>query len=215
MLLAVATPLPLLLPPQPTVIVLAAGRGERFKASGGQAHKLQALLHGQAVLDHTLAAVHASGLPWLLVTPALVRAFLLAQGASLERVSAAGMGDSIAAGVSAAVSAAPHTTNTTGWLILPGDLPSVQVSTLQAVAQALQQHAQVAPRHLGQRGHPVGFVSAYSAALVRLRGEQGAGKLLDPQALHLLAVNDFGCVSDVDTVADLQRLEAQSTPRLA
>jgi hypothetical protein len=31
----------------PVVIVLAAGRGERFAASGGTVHKLQALLAGK------------------------------------------------------------------------------------------------------------------------------------------------------------------------
>ncbi|MGH8803408.1 MAG: NTP transferase domain-containing protein, partial [Polaromonas sp.] len=47
----------------PVVIVLAAGRGERFAASGGQVHKLDALLAGKRVLDHVLDAVRASGLP--------------------------------------------------------------------------------------------------------------------------------------------------------
>ena len=45
----------------PTVLILASGRGERFKASGGTVHKLQALLAGKPVLQHTLDAVRASG----------------------------------------------------------------------------------------------------------------------------------------------------------
>ena len=40
----------------PVVLVLASGRGERFRASGGTTHKLQALLGARTVLDHTLAA---------------------------------------------------------------------------------------------------------------------------------------------------------------
>ena len=47
----------------PTVIVLASGRGERFRAAGGSGHKLQAALAGATVLEHTLTAVRASGLP--------------------------------------------------------------------------------------------------------------------------------------------------------
>ncbi|MGH6625834.1 MAG: nucleotidyltransferase family protein, partial [Burkholderiaceae bacterium] len=35
----------------PVVLVLASGRGERFAASGGTVHKLQALLRGQPVLQ--------------------------------------------------------------------------------------------------------------------------------------------------------------------
>ena len=80
----------------PTVIVLASGRGERFAASGGQVHKLRALLGGKPVLEHTLDAVRASGLPW-----------------HLEDAGHPGMGDSIAAAVRA-------TSHSNGWLILPG-----------------------------------------------------------------------------------------------
>ncbi|MEG0224963.1 MAG: nucleotidyltransferase family protein, partial [Comamonas sp.] len=41
----------------PVVVVLAAGQGQRFRASGAQTGKLQAQLHGRSVLEHTLAAV--------------------------------------------------------------------------------------------------------------------------------------------------------------
>ncbi|HEY2256300.1 MAG TPA: NTP transferase domain-containing protein, partial [Variovorax sp.] len=104
----------------PTVIVLASGRGERFRAAGGAGHKLQAPLAGSTVLAHTLAAVRASGLPW-----------------HLEDIGHPGMGDSIAAAVRATSGAA-------GWLILPGDLPLVQPATLHAVARALGAAVQAA-----------------------------------------------------------------------
>ena len=69
---------------QPAVLVLASGRGERFAASGGMVHKLRAALGDKTVLEHTLAAVRASGLPW-----------------HLEDAGHPGMGDSIAAAVRA------------------------------------------------------------------------------------------------------------------
>ena len=47
-------------PALPVVLVLASGRGERFRASGGTVHKLQALLGERPVLAHTLAAVQAN-----------------------------------------------------------------------------------------------------------------------------------------------------------
>ena len=47
----------------PTVLILASGRGERFKASGGTVHKLQSLLAGKPVLQHTLDAVRAMSHP--------------------------------------------------------------------------------------------------------------------------------------------------------
>lgn len=169
----------------PVVIVLAAGRGERFAASGGTAHKLQALLAGKPVLQHVLDAVAASGLPHHVVH---------------ADPSRPGMGDSIAAGVRA-------TAGASGWLVLPGDLPLVQPHTLRAVAQALASHAVVAPVYRGERGHPVGFAAPCAQQLAALAGEQGAAPVARAWGVHLLAVDDAGVVTDVDTVQDLARAE--------
>ena len=111
----------------PTVIVLAAGTGSRFRAHGGTSGKLQALLAGRPVLEHVLQAVRDSGLPWHVVT----------QEATAS-LSPQGMGTSIACGVAA-------TAQSKGWLILPGDLPLIQAHSLRAVAQALATHAVVVP----------------------------------------------------------------------
>lgn len=176
--------------PLPVVIVLAAGRGERFAASGGATHKLAALLAGQPVLGHVLAAVRASGLPHHLVQP---------------DASRPGMGDSIAAGVRATSGAA-------GWLILPADLPLVRGDTLRAVAAALGPHAVAVPVYRGERGHPVGFSAACRDGLLALKGNQGAAPVLRAyQAMNSIAIvetDDVGIVTDVDTVEDLARAEA-------
>lgn len=173
---------------KPTVLVLASGRGERFAASGGGTHKLQALLAGKPVLQHTLDAVAASGLPW-----------------HLEDAGHPGMGDCIAAAVRATPEAA-------GWLILPGDLPLVQAATLQAVAHALAQHAVVVPMFQGARGHPVGFSVACRAALLDLKGNNGAAPVVLSQAainsVAFIDVSDEGTVTDIDTLDDLRRAEA-------
>jgi molybdenum cofactor cytidylyltransferase len=172
------------------VIVLAAGRGERFIASGGATHKLSALLAGQTVLTHVLAAVQASGLPHHVVD---------------ADASRPGMGDSIAAGVRATPDAA-------GWLILPADLPLVRADTLRAVAAALGQSPVAVPLYQGARGHPVGFSAACRDALLDLKGNQGATLVLRAyQAINsvaFLALDDIGIVTDVDTVDDLARAEA-------
>lgn len=164
----------------PTVIVLASGRGERFSASGGSTPKLQARLADKTVLQHTLDAVRASGLPW-----------------HLEDAGHPGMGDSIAA----AVRATPHAA---GWLILPGDLPLTQSDTLRAVAAALDDHDVVVPVYQGQRGHPVGFHARCGPALLELMGNQGAAPVVRAYDAIELIVNDVGCVTDIDTVDDLQ-----------
>ena len=166
--------------PRPTVIVLASGRGARFLASGGTTPKLQALLAGKTVLGHTLDAVRASGLPW-----------------HLEDAGHPGMGDSIAAAVRATPQAA-------GWLILPADLPLIQSDTLRRVAVALQSHAAAVPVYQGQRGHPVGFSPTCRDALLNLEGEKGAAPVLKAFKAIELPVNDLGCVTDIDTLDDLQ-----------
>lgn len=168
----------------PTVIVLASGRGERFTASGGSTHKLKAELGGKPVLQHTLDAVKASGLPW-----------------HLEDAGHPGMGDSIAAAVRATADAA-------GWMILPGDLPLVQPRTLRELATALPGREVVVPVYQGRRGHPVRFAAGLGPALMALSGDRGAADIARRSGISELAVADAGCVTDIDTVQDLQRAAA-------
>jgi len=176
-----------MLPEPPVVLVLASGRGERFAASGGQVHKLRALLAGVPVLDHTLAAVRASGLAW-----------------HVEDAGHPGMGDSIAAAVRATAGAG-------GWLVLPGDLPLIEPATLRAVAAALAHSAVAVPLYRGERGHPVGFGVQCLQDLLALSGEQGAAGVVRKHAqqggAHSVAVDDEGAVTDIDTVQDLARAE--------
>jgi molybdenum cofactor cytidylyltransferase len=167
----------------PTVIILASGRGERFTASGGATHKLQARLLGKTVLQHTLDAVRGSGLPW-----------------HLEDEEHPGMGDTIAAAVQ-------KTSRANGWLILPADLPLIQSSSLQAVATALLWQQVVVPVYRGQRGHPVGFSTGCRHALLDLRGDCGAARVVQSHAALTLPLDDIGCVTDVDTVDDLRVVE--------
>ena len=180
--------------PQPVVIVLAAGRGERFTASGAKVHKLEAMLAGQRVLDHVLNAVRQSGLPHHVVRASDVRT------ASGEP---AGMSDSIAAGVRA-------TPGSPGWMILPGDLPLIQAQTLQCIAGSPPCPVLI-PRYEGQRGHPVRFAADCGPALAKLQGNEGAASVVRAQAaMSLIAtvdLDDAGIITDIDTLEDLQRAE--------
>lgn len=173
----------------PVVIVLAAGRGRRFRASGGAGSKLHADLNGKPVLDHVLAAVERTGLNHHVVLHA----------------GGDGMADSIAAGVRATASAP-------GWLILPGDLPLIGAPSLLRVAQALAEQPVVVPTFQGERGHPVGFARECFDALATLSGEAGAASVVqryrqEGRAL-LLPLDDPGILTDIDTLSDLQRARA-------
>lgn len=165
------------------VIVLASGRGERFLASGGTVPKLQALLAGRPVLDWTLAAVRASGLRY-----------------HLEDAGHPGMGDSIAAGVRA-------TSDAQAWLILPGDLPLIQPSTLVGMAAARAGCDVVFPVVQGQRGHPVRFSAGCGPELLRLSGAQGAAAVVRARVAAAWPTEDAGCIFDIDTLDDLRQAE--------
>lgn len=168
----------------PVVLVLASGRGERFNASGGLGHKLQADLGGKTVLARTLDAVRASGLRW-----------------HLEDAGHPGMGDTIAAAVRA-------TRDAPGWLVLPGDLPLVQPTTLLAIARARMAAQVMVPTFDGQRGHPVRFAQECGDALENLQGNSGAALVVTAQVAIKMIVHDIGCVFDIDTLDDLQRARA-------
>lgn len=180
-------------PAGPVVLVLAAGSGERFRAAGGQGHKLDALLSTpqgtRSVREHVLSAVQASGLPWHMVLPE-----------HTAHHAVQGMGVSIATGVAA-------TAHATAWLILPADLPLVQPDSLRQVAQALRQHPVVVPRVQGVRGHPVGFSQVCREALLALSEDEGARSVMQQHPVHWLDLQDQGITMDVDTPALLQQAQ--------
>jgi molybdenum cofactor cytidylyltransferase len=184
-----------------TGILLAAGRSRRFGANkllaalpDGTPLVCAAVRRLRAVLDTVIVVVH----PQDKVVPALLAAetvqIVVCQNAD------AGMGASLAAGVAASGAAR-------GWLIALADMPAIQTSTLQQVAQALVNGAAlVAPFHSGRRGHPVAFHSRFRDELLALSGDTGARELLARHAAALtrLDVDDPGILFDVDTPGDLE-----------
>lgn len=192
----------------PTVVILAAGQGSRFK---GAQHKLDQPLAGSTVLGCTLRAAVESRLPVLLVTTA---PFVAAAGKVLAMrdivvlpaaEAGRGMGHSIAVGVSERASAS-------GWLMLPGDMPLVRPGTLRAVAAALERHPVVYAQHRGRRGHPVGFAAELYSELVLLDGDEGARRIVARYPVHGEEVDDPGVLVDVDTQEDLAAVQASARP---
>lgn len=191
----------------PTVIVLAAGRGSRFKAPD---HKLLQAFGSSTVLGTALEHAIETGLQLRVVTTAAVSVEARRHVAQRDIVElpvvtghsgeTLGMGFSIASGVAASADAG-------GWLILPGDMPSVKPTTLLAVAAVLTQHAVAYAQHIGRRGHPVGFASELYSELVQLSGDQGARRLLARYPSIGVEVDDPGVLVDVDTLDDLAALD--------
>jgi len=195
----------------PTVIVLAAGRGSRFVSPE---HKLLQPFGKSTVLGTALDHAIESGLQLRVVTTAIVTAEArrhVAQRDIVELPEATGhagevlgMGYSIANGVAASADAG-------GWLVLPADMPTVQASSLLAVAAKLPQHIVVYAQHRGRRGHPVGFSPELYSELVQLSGDEGARRLVARYPSHGVELDDPGVLADVDTNDDLAALHAGSS----
>lgn len=191
---------------RPTIVVLAAGQGSRYK---GARHKLAEALAPQAgsasILATTVRHAVESQLPLVVVTTASLAPLLTQQLATRDVLvlsnadAARGIGHSLAAGV-AERSGAP------GWLMLPGDMPLVQPSTLLAVASALEHFPVVHAQHQGRRGFPVGFAAELYSELMLLGGDDGARRLMARYPAYGQEVTDPGVLLDVDTADDLLAL---------
>lgn len=188
-----------------TGILLAAGSSRRFGSNklvvplpDGTPLVLAVVRRLQFVVNAVIVVVHPQDqvLPELLATENVQ--VVICQNAD------AGMGASLAAGVAASGDAR-------GWIIVLADMPAIQISTLQRVAQALDNGAVLAaPYHAGQRGHPVGFRSSVRDELLTLSGEAGAREILTRHAAAVvrLDVDDAGILLDIDTPADLAAWQA-------
>ncbi len=192
---------------RPTVVVLAAGKGSRFK---GSAHKLEQKVGDLSLLGSTLRNAIESHLPVVVVTTAAL-APSAARLVSADDVvivpeddGGYGMGHSIAAGVSARA-------DSPGWLLLPADMPMVRPTTLLAVAAALEHHAVAYAQHHGRRGHPVGFSAELVSELMGLTGDEGARRIVARYPAVGVDVEDPGVLVDVDTEADLAALRSLRT----
>ena len=189
---------------RPTVVVLAAGKGSRFK---GSAHKLEQSLGDLSVLGRTLHNAIESHLPVVVVTTQSLAASAAQVVAARDVVvvpqalAALGMGHSIAAGIAARADAP-------GWLLLPGDMPLVRPATMLAVAAALEHHPVAYAQYRGRRGHPVGFAAELYSELMMLSGDEGARRIVARYPAIGVDVDDPGTLLDLDTEADLAAMRA-------
>ena len=194
---------------RPTVVVLAAGKGSRFK---GSSHKLAQSLGDLSVLGRTLRSAIESHLPVVVVTtqPLAAAASELVAARDVVVVPPAlaelGMGHSIAAGIAARA-------DSPGWLLLPGDMPLVRPDTILAVAAALEHHPVAYAQYQGRRGHPVGFAAELYSELMMLSGDEGARRIIARYPAIGVDVDDPGALLDLDTEADLSAIRAMHAAR--
>ncbi len=181
------------------ILALAAGRARRF----GTDKRLARLESGERVLGAFLARAGASGLPILLCLgeqdSGLATEMASAGVACLLcRRAREGMGGTLAEG-------AARIPGWDGVLVALADMPWIQPETYRLLARSLATDGICVPVYRGQRGHPVGFGSAFFGELVRLGGDAGARSVLarHPGAIREVAVDDHAVLLDIDHPGDL------------
>jgi molybdenum cofactor cytidylyltransferase len=188
---------------QPVGILLAAGAGTRFRSdklvhplADGTPIAVASLANLRAALPRVVAVVRPG-------SEALARR-LADAGAEVTVCAEAeqGMGHSLAHAVRAAGTASVY-------VIALGDMPFIRPDTIRSVADRVAAGALLAaPRHGGERGHPVAFAAGLRGALEASTGDAGAREVIRAHAhdLALVDVDDAGVVRDIDTPGDLDRV---------
>ncbi|PCJ17265.1 MAG: molybdopterin-guanine dinucleotide biosynthesis protein MobA [Gammaproteobacteria bacterium] len=184
-------------------LVLAGGLSERFKSN----KLLHPLPDGTPLVLETLSQLIGAKIPIHVITHP--RQTLLCKQLDTQQVprqqltysytdsTQVGIGYSIAQGVQA-------TTHWHGWLICLADMPYIQSSTYQQIAQQLQHSPLVKPYYQKQGGNPVGFGSQYRELLMNLQGDQGARNIIQQHEYFRLDVDDPGILMDIDRPEDIQ-----------
>lgn len=187
----------------PVGILLAAGSGSRFRASGGGDKLLHPLADGTPIAVAALRSLVAA-VPRVVavVRPGAdaLAAALRAEGAEVTVCADAeeGMGRTLAHAVR-------HAGEAGGYLVALADMPFIAPETIRAVRACIEAGAWIAaPVWDGERGHPVGFAAALREELAALRGDAGAREVVRRHAARMTAVplRDAAVVRDVDTLED-------------
>lgn len=185
------------------LLLMAAGNSQRFKDQSNGLHKLlyPCSAHNTPMLMMTYQKARTifSIENICIVTNQSepnVHALASQLGSTTLQIQSHGLGESIAQAVTANQS----------WdalLILHGDLPFIQSSTIQKVYEAIQDYAIARPTYHGQFGHPVGFQKSLYPQLMTLQGDQGASQILKNFPVISLPVEDQGSIQDIDHPQDL------------
>lgn len=181
-------------------IVLAAGQGSRFRAeAGADQDKLLVNCVGldgvmRPVIEQVLVSLPDRLVArWLVTTPDRTEVIRLAEayGCQVLLLQSAGMGESIAAAVAASASA-------DGWLVVLGDMPFIQSSSIERVIDVLEEDGISVPVQASEYGHPVAFGRAFGLDLMALTGDRGGKPLFTRARVREVQVEDAGVLWDVD-----------------
>lgn len=187
------------------LLLMAAGHSQRFKNASGGIHKLLCPCdaNNTVMLNMTYQKAREIFLPeHICIVTNQAEPQVHALASQLEsptlQIQSDGLGESIAQAVS-------ENQKWDALLILHGDLPYIQSSTIQAVYEAIQHHTIVRPSYHDQLGHPVGFQKSLYPQLMALQGDQGASQILKHHPITTLPIDDRGAIQDIDHPNDLKK----------
>jgi molybdenum cofactor cytidylyltransferase len=185
-------------------LLLAGGFSRRF---GPQNKLLQPLADGQLVASsaaQTLIQALPDSIAVIRGSESSLTSHLASLGFKIVVCEAQHqqMSDSLKLGIETAQSCFPQML---GLVIALADMPYLQATTIERVAQQLTQTNIVQPMYQGQPGHPVGFGHDLIPELLLVEGDQGARDVLRTHQAEILRFEcqDPGILKDIDTPADL------------
>lgn len=210
-------------------VLLAAGRGSRFDASGARNKLLAQLADGTplavaaarnllaccpplvavvAVVGDVVGTMAESGQAPNTALSDTLATFLSDAGCHVTRCPTAAQG--MAASLIHGINYAEQQFAPDGFLLALADMPGIAPATIaQLVQHGSLEHSICAPYWQGQRGHPVWFARSHLPALRALTGDMGARALMQAYPHTRVAVDDAGILQDVDSAADLLALPTQ------
>ncbi|HEV3075456.1 MAG TPA: NTP transferase domain-containing protein [Thermoanaerobaculia bacterium] len=125
-----------------------------------------------------------------------------------------GMLSSILAGLAALGGAGTLVGGRATLLVCPGDLPALRPDTVVELLRRREAAGAglAVPVYRGRRGHPLAVAPVLIPEIESLDPGRGLRQLLDlhPDDLLTVEVDDPGCVADLDTPEDYERLRAGS-----
>lgn len=182
-------------------VVLAAGGGSRFAASGGAGPKQLAVLDGQPLVRRALTAALDADLAEVVLVGGAVDLASVADGVTTVHNPrwAEGLATSLQVGVAHA-RAAGHDAVVVGL----ADQPHVTEAAWAAVAAAPEQPPIAVATYDGRRGHPVRLPREVWD-LLPTTGDEGARALMRARPDLVRDIPCPGHPGDIDTMEDLQR----------
>ena len=190
-------------------IVLAAGSGARFAASGGVGPKALAHFDGAPMVRRAAeSALRSRARPVVVVTGAAADVAAALAGLDVRIAHNPRHAEGLSTSLRAGLEALPESAD--GALILLADMPGVDAPSLDALIAAFEAHpgaAAVVPTHGGRRGNPALLARATFAAACALEGDQGAGALLKGPLIGGVvewAAPHDGVLRDADTAEALR-----------